>query len=146
MYFGDLPQMTLILSHGDSHVHNLSLKTKALSGWVWNRREGSRAQALEEWHSHCCSVAKSCPTLCDPMNCSTAGFSILHYLLEFAQTHALWVSHVIQPSHPLSPPSSLALYLSQHRGLYYCWWLTDLPLETSCLYDTNLRITGKPRN
>ena len=36
---------------------------------------------------YCCSVAKLCPTLCDPMSCSTPGFSVLHYLLEFAQTH-----------------------------------------------------------
>ena len=35
----------------------------------------------------CCSVAKLCPTVCDPMNCSTPGFSVLHYLPEFAQTH-----------------------------------------------------------
>ena len=34
-----------------------------------------------------CSVIKSCPTLCDPMNCSTSGFSVLHYLPEFAQIH-----------------------------------------------------------
>ena len=39
---------------------------------------------------HCCfSVAKSCPTLCDPMDCSTPGFPVLYYLPEFAQTHAL---------------------------------------------------------
>ena len=35
----------------------------------------------------CCSVAKSCPTLCDPMDCSTPGLPVLHYLPEFAQTH-----------------------------------------------------------
>ena len=35
----------------------------------------------------CCSVAKLRPTLCDPMICSTAGFSVLHYLPEFAHTH-----------------------------------------------------------
>ena len=35
----------------------------------------------------CCSVAKSCSTLCDPMNCSTPGFHVLHYLWKFAQTH-----------------------------------------------------------
>ena len=34
-----------------------------------------------------CSVAKSCPTLCNPMNCSMPGFPVLHYLLEFAQTN-----------------------------------------------------------
>ena len=38
----------------------------------------------------CCSVAKSCPTLCSPMDCSTPGFSVLHYLPEFAQTHVHW--------------------------------------------------------
>ena len=32
------------------------------------------------------SVAQSCPTLCDPMGCSTPGFPVLHYLPEFAQT------------------------------------------------------------
>ena len=64
----------------------------------------------------CCSVAQSCPTLCDPMDCSTSGFPVLHHLLEFAQTHVHWVSDAIQPSHPLSSPS-LALNLSQHQGL-----------------------------
>ena len=63
----------------------------------------------------CCSVAQSCPTLCDPMNCSMPGFPVLHYLLELAQTPVHWVSNAIQPSHPLSPPSC-ALNLSQHTG------------------------------
>ena len=35
----------------------------------------------------CCSVAKSCLTLCDPMDCSMPGFPVLHYLPEFAQVH-----------------------------------------------------------
>ena len=39
----------------------------------------------------------------DPMDCSMTGFSVLHYLPEFAQTHAHWVGDVIQPSHPPSP-------------------------------------------
>ena len=64
----------------------------------------------------CCSVTKLCPTVCNPRDCSTPGFPILHYLLEFVQTHARWVSDAIQPSHPLSPPSPPALNLSQHRG------------------------------
>ena len=53
-----------------------------------------------------------CLILCNPMDCSTPGFSILPYLLEFAQTHVHWVDDAIQPSHPLSPPSPLALKLS----------------------------------
>ena len=43
------------------------------------------------------------------MDCSTPGFPVLHYLLEFAHTQVHWVSDVIQPSHPLSFPSSPAL-------------------------------------
>ena len=55
--------------------------------------------------SCCCSVAKSCPTHCHPMDCSTPGFLVLHYLLEFSPTHVHWVGDAIQPFHPLSPPS-----------------------------------------
>ena len=54
--------------------------------------------------SCCHSVTKLCPTLCDPMDGSTPGFPVLHYLLEFAQTHVHWVGDAIQPSHPLLPP------------------------------------------
>ena len=56
-----------------------------------------------------CSVDKSWLALCDPMNYSTPGFSVHHYFLEFDQTHVHWLSDTIQPSHSLSPPSSLAL-------------------------------------
>ena len=35
----------------------------------------------------CCSVAKTCLTLCDPMNCSTPGPPVLHYLPGFVQIH-----------------------------------------------------------
>jgi hypothetical protein len=52
-----------------------------------------------------------------PTNYSMPGFSVLHYLLEFAQTHVHWIGDAIQPSHPLSPPSLLVLNLSQHQGL-----------------------------
>ena len=41
---------------------------------------------------------QSCPTLCDPIDCSTPGFSALHYLLEFAQNHVHWIRDAIQPS------------------------------------------------
>ena len=68
---------------------------------------------------HCCycSIAQLGPTLCDPMDCSTPGFSVLHHLPDFAHIHIHWVSDAIQPSHPLSSPSS-TLNLSQHQGLY----------------------------
>ena len=63
------------------------------------------------------SVAQSCPTLCDPMNRSTPGLPIHHQLPEFTQTHVQRVSDAIQPSHPLSSPSPLALNPSQHQSL-----------------------------
>ena len=63
----------------------------------------------------CCSVAKSCLTLWDPMNCSTPGSPVLQYLLEFAQTHVHRVGDAIQP---LSPPFPPALSISQHQGLF----------------------------
>ena len=66
----------------------------------------------------CCSVPKSYPTLCSPVNCSMLGFPVLHHLLEFAQTHVHWVGDAIQPSHPQLPPSHPALSLSQHHGLF----------------------------
>ena len=53
--------------------------------------------------THCCSVTKSCLTLWDPMDCSTPGSPLLHYLQEFIQTHVHWVGVAIQWSHPLSP-------------------------------------------
>ena len=50
------------------------------------------------------SVTPSCPTLCDPMNCSTPGLPVHHQLLESTETHVHWVADAIQPSHPLSSP------------------------------------------
>ena len=49
----------------------------------------------QNFNKSCCSVAKFCPTLCNPIDCSTPGFPVLHYLLEFAQTHVCWVSDAI---------------------------------------------------
>ena len=62
-----------------------------------------------------CSFTQLCPTLCDPIDCSMWGFPVLHYLLEFAQTHVHWVCDAIQLSHSLLPPSLPALNLSQHQ-------------------------------
>ena len=72
-----------------------------------------------QWLNCCfCSAAKSCPTLCDPVDSSTPGFPALHHLPELAQTQVHWVSDAIQPSHPLSSPSPLAFNLSQHQGFF----------------------------
>ena len=64
------------------------------------------------------SVAQSCPTLCDPMNCSMPGLPVHHQLPEFTQTHVHRVRDAIQPSHPLSSPSPPAPNPSQHQGLF----------------------------
>ena len=64
------------------------------------------------------SVAQSCPTLCDPMNCSTPGLPVHHQLLEFTRTHVHPVSDAIQSSHPLSSPSPPAPNPSQHQSLF----------------------------
>ena len=63
------------------------------------------------------SVTQSCPTLCDPMDCSTSGFPVHHQLLELTQTHVHQVSDAIQASHPLSSPSPPSLIPSQLQGL-----------------------------
>ena len=62
------------------------------------------APALAEC-TNCCSVAKSCPTLCDLINCNMPSFPVPHCLPYFAQVHVHWISDNIQPSNPLPSPS-----------------------------------------
>ena len=64
------------------------------------------------------SVAQLCPTLCDPMDCSTPGLPVHHQLMVFTQTHVHRVGDVVQPSHLLSSPSPPTFNLSQHQGLF----------------------------
>ena len=64
------------------------------------------------------SVAQSCPTLCNPMDCSMPGLPVHHQFPEFTQTRVHRVGDAIQPSHPLSPPSPPAFNLSQHQDLF----------------------------
>ena len=71
------------------------------------------------------SVAKSCLTLCDPMDCSTAaGLPVHHPLLELTQTHVHWIGDAIQSSHPLLSPSPPTFNISQHQGLFK--WVSSL--------------------
>ena len=64
------------------------------------------------------SVSQSCPTLCDPMDCSMPGLPVCHQLPEFTQTHGHWAVYTIKPSCPLSSLSPPAFNLSQHQGLF----------------------------
>ena len=69
------------------------------------------------------SVIQSCPTLCNPMHCSTPGFPVHHQLPELTQTHVHLVSDPIQPSHSLSSPSPTSNH-SQHQSLFK--WVSSL--------------------
>ena len=62
------------------------------------------------------SVTQFCLTLCDPMDCSSPGFTVHHQFLEPFETHAHWVGDAIQPSHLLSSSSPPAFNLSKHQG------------------------------
>ena len=87
---------------------------------VGSRRGGVGTQGTDntmETLLLCCSVTKSCLTLCDPMDCSMPGFPVHNQLPELTQTHVHRVSDSIQPSHPLPAPS-FAITLSQHQGLF----------------------------
>ena len=75
------------------------------------------SHGIVSWMS-CCSVTKLCWTLFDPMNCSTLGLRVLHYLPEFAQTYVHWVGDAIQPSHPLSPLLLLPSIFPSIRVIY----------------------------
>ena len=74
------------------------------------------------WRSF--SSVQSQLTLCDPMDCSTPCFPLLHRLPELAQTHVHRVGNAIQTSHPLSAPSPPAFNLSEHQGLFQ--WVSSL--------------------
>ena len=77
-----------------------------------NKEQGEKA--LRDYCC-CCSVAQLCLTLSNPMDCSMSGFPVHHQLLALAQTHVHRLGDAIQPSHPLSSPSSPAFNLSSHR-------------------------------
>ena len=89
----------------------------------WIKRMWKKSITHKHTHTHeytgiFSSVSRSCPTLCDPMDCSMPGLPIHHQLPEFTHMHVHWVSDAIQPSHPLSSPSPPAFNLSQHQGLF----------------------------
>ena len=95
------------------------------------------------FHICCCSVSQLCPTLCDPIDCSTPDFSILHHLPELAQTNACWVNEAIQTSYPLSPASLPLLNHSQHQGLFQ--WVgssQQVAMSGSCSFSPSKEYSG----
>ena len=94
------------------------------------------------WVVQFSSVAQLCLTLCDPMNRSTPGLPVHHYLPEFTQTHVPRVRDAIQPSHPRSSPSPPAPNPSQHQSFFQWvsssqrwpkYWSFSFNISTSCL-------------
>ena len=82
---------------------------------------------MKKWNSSILqfsSIAQSCLTLCNPIDCSTPGFPVHHQLPDLAQIHAHWVGDAIQASHPLSSPPPPAFNLSQHQSLFQ-WVLSS---------------------
>ena len=86
------------------------------------------------------SVTQSCPTLCDPMNCSMPGLLVHHQLPEFTQSRVHRVSDAIQPSHPRSSPSPPApvppsiRVFSKETALRMRYWNFSLSISPSNEY------------
>ena len=79
---------------------------------------GTRDQIVNIHSVQFSSVTQLCPTVCDPMNCSTPGLPVHHQLPEFTQTHVHLVGDAIQPPHPPLSPSPPAPNPSQHQRLF----------------------------
>ena len=78
------------------------------------------------------SVAQSCQTLCDPMDCNTPDFPIHYQLLQLTQAHIHSVSNAIQPSHPLSFPLPPAFNTCHIRWPKY--WSFSVSISPSNKY------------
>ena len=125
-------QMLYPLSHQESPtgeegraITNTSRKNKAAgpkqkwcSAVDVSHGEGKKQYWIGTCNTQFSSVAQSCPTLCNPMDCSTPGFPVHHQLPEHTQTHVHHVDDAIQPAHPLSSPSPPTFNLSQNQGLF----------------------------
>ena len=79
-----------MLGTGPRMIYHWGIKVPDYSTWI----KGGRSRLRVVWFSQqrrCCSVTKSCLTLCDPMDCSMPGFPVLHYTPKLAQTPVHWV-------------------------------------------------------
>ena len=118
-------------------VLRLGVQTQPQYWWVLQRLKenllpdsilvsGNNQQCLTSLDLWCCwSVAKSCPTLCDPMDCSTPGFPVLHYLPEPAETHAI---ELVMPSNHLILCHPLLLLSSIFSSIRVFWTHPMSPL------------------
>ena len=110
----------------DSSVLLLMVVQQLVAILVLSQEMSAWPSTLPSWTTNlhfcqccCCSVAQSCLTLCDPMNCSMPGLPVPYSsLLEFAQVHIHCIGDAIQPSQPLMPSHPFALNISQRQGLF----------------------------
>ena len=88
--------------------HHSQQQSPKCSTWMQSQKRQNYLYSFPrqtiQYHGQFSSVVQSCPTLCDPMNCSTPGLPVHHHLPEFTQTHVHRVCDAIQPSHPGSSP------------------------------------------
>ena len=98
-------------------AYSVSLHGCWTDSWTWH---------LQNWIQslQVCSVVVQSLGHVWLLDCSTPGFPVLQYLLEFAQIHVHWIGDAIQPSSPLPPPYPFAFNLSQHQGLFQ--WVSSL--------------------
>ena len=111
-FLENFPFLARMCSRNLEDVDYMLCKSHLIHCMFWNLR-GKREMTSRL--TGCCSVAKSCLILCDPMDCSTPGFPVLQCLLEFAQTAAHWVGDAIQPS---LWPSSLLPSVFPSLGIF----------------------------
>ena len=92
------------------------------------------------WNTEFSSVAQSCLTLCDPVDCSSPGLSVHHQLPEFTQTHIHGVGDAIQPSHPHPHRRLTQTCLWVSRSLQWrcgsavaCCWVGGTECSSVCM-------------
>ena len=107
-------------------------QSPAAIGKAWAR---SPFLTVIMYWSCCCLVAQLCPTLCNPMDCSTPGLPVLHQLLEFAQVHVHCINDAVQPFHPLNGSSALFPFCPKS-------FLASGTFPMSCLFASGDQNTG----
>ena len=109
------------MAEGEEELKSFMMKVKDESEKNWLKTQIQKTKIMASGpisSDQFSSVAQSCPTLCDPMNCSTPGLPVHHQLLQFTQTHIQRVSDAILASHPLSSPSPPAPNPSPPQSLF----------------------------
>ena len=108
LYGSSQVNLRMLQLHGTTHTHNTQIRVK-LMRWHWALWSVINISLL--------GLILLCLTVAAPWTAAPV-FPVLHYLLEFAQTHVPWVGNAIHLPHPQLPPSPLFLRLSQNQGLF----------------------------